>query len=173
VRRRTARLDFFRFLSRIDAKFASETCRARCPDCNGPLHVADFPRKPCGCPAAVRKEYSSRLSFTCGWCDARSTPASMGFLGRRVYVAVMLMLMLLSPAAGCASRTVGELLEVPARSVGRWRRSWQRDFQRTRFWQSVRERFVPHGLPARFPAERCVERISQMLRLICPLSTAP
>ncbi|MGH8299588.1 MAG: hypothetical protein ACRES6_09950 [Steroidobacteraceae bacterium] len=170
--------DFFRFLSRIDAELATETRQARCIECNGPLHVADFPRKPRGCPASVREEYSSRLSFTCGWCDARSTPASVRFLGRRVYVAVMLML--ISPAAGCASRTMGELLEVPVRTVARWRSWWQRDFQRTRFWQSVRERFVPpltseelpQGLLARFRAERGVQRITQMLRFISPLSTA-
>lgn len=172
-------LAFFRFLSGIDAELAAETRQARCPECQGPLHVADFPRKPRGCPAAVREEYSRRLSFTCGWCDGRSTPASVRFLGRRVYVAVMLML--LSPPGGCASRTVRELLEVPARTVWRWRRWWQRDFKRTRFWQSVRERFVPplpgealpHGFLARFQAERCVERMAQMLRFICPLSTAP
>jgi hypothetical protein len=27
----------------------------------------------------VREEYSRRLSFTCGRCDARSTPASVRF----------------------------------------------------------------------------------------------
>jgi hypothetical protein len=171
-------LAFFRFLSRIDAELAAETRQARCLDCKGPLHVADFPRKPRGCPAAVREEYSRRLSFTCGWCDARSTPASVRFLGRRVYVAVMLMLV--SPPTSSVSRTVGNLLEVPARTVGRWRTWWERDFQRTRFWQSVRERFVPslpggelpHGLLARFQAERSVDRIAQMLRFISPLSTA-
>jgi hypothetical protein len=170
-------LAFFRFLSGIDTEFAAQTRQARCPECKGPLHVADFPRKPRGCPAAVREEYSQRLSFTCGWCDARSTPTSVRFLSRRVYVAVLLMLV--SPAGGSASRAVEELLEVPARTVRRWRAWWQRDFQRTRFWQSVRERFVPplsseelpHGLLARFQAPSCLERMAQALCFLSPLSS--
>lgn len=50
---------FFRFLSHIDAELAEKTCQGRCHRCGGPLHVADFPRKPRGCPAAVREEYSA------------------------------------------------------------------------------------------------------------------
>jgi hypothetical protein len=83
---------FFRFLSRIDQEFAAETRAGRCPGCTGPLHVADYPRKPRGCPAAVREEYSRRLSFTCGRCDARSTSQSVRFAGRRVYLTLVLML---------------------------------------------------------------------------------
>jgi len=168
---------FFRFLSHIDAELAGETRQGRCPECGGPLHVADFPRKPRGCPAAVREEYSWRLSFTCGWCDARKTPASVRFLGRRVYVAVMLMLF--SPPAAFLSREIAELLAVPARTVKRWRSWWQRDFQQTAFWQSVRERFIapvaaealPQSLLARFQGPTCHERLVQVLRLLSPLSS--
>jgi hypothetical protein len=56
---------FFRFLSKIDREFAAATRAERCAGCGGPLHVSDYPRKPRGCPAAVREEYSQRLSFTC------------------------------------------------------------------------------------------------------------
>lgn len=49
---------------RIDQELAAETRRAGCPHCAGALHIADFPRKPRGCPAAVITEYSSRFSFT-------------------------------------------------------------------------------------------------------------
>ncbi len=60
---------FFRFLLRIDEEWAAEARRTGCRRCGGPLHVADFPRKPRGCPPAVVEEYSWRFSFTCGrWC---------------------------------------------------------------------------------------------------------
>ena len=49
----------FRFLSRIDAELAAEARKGRCPRCTGPLHVADYPRKPRGCPVAVRAEYAT------------------------------------------------------------------------------------------------------------------
>jgi hypothetical protein len=171
---------FFRLLTRIDAEFAAETKQRRCPkpECAGPLHVGDFPRKPRGCPASVREEYSRRLSFTCGRCNARTTPESVRFFGRRVYVAVALML--LSPPEGCAAEALEELLSVCGRTVKRWRTWWQRDFQRTAFWQSVRERFMPpvpaevlpQGLLARFQGPTCSERVEQLLRFVCPLSTA-
>lgn len=169
---------FFRLLTRIDAEFAAQTRQGRCRECAGPLHVADFPRKPRGCPASVREEYSWRLSFICGWCDARSTPASVRFLGRRLYVAMALMLV--SPAASSTAGALAEQLSVPARTVRRWCSWWQKDFQRTAFWQSVRERFVPRvpaeALPqslfARFQGPTCRERLIQLLRFVCPLSTA-
>ena len=171
---------FFRLLTRIDAEFAAEAKQGRCPkpECAGPLHVADFPRKPRGCPASVREEYSRRLSFTCGRCDARTTPESVRFFGRRVYVAVALML--LSSSGGCAAEALEELLSVSARTVKRWRTWWQRDFQRTAFWQSVRERFMPpvpaEGLPQslleRFQGATCQERLEELLRFVRPLSSA-
>lgn len=169
---------FFRLLTHIDAEYADETRQGRCRECGGPLHVADFPRKPRGCPASVRDEYSWRLSFTCGWCDGRATPPSVRFFARRVYVA--LALMLVSPPGGCAAGALEELLSVSARTVKRWRNWWQKDFQRTAFWQSVRERFMP-PLPAddlpqslleRFQGPTCHERLEELLRFVCPLSTA-
>lgn len=169
---------FFRLLTQIDAEFAMEARHDRCSKCAGPLHVGDFPRKPRGCPASVRDEYSRRLSFTCGWCDSRTTPASVRFLGRRVYVAVALMLM--SSPAGSVARALAEEFSLPARTLKRWRIWWQRDFQRTSFWQSVRERFVPQvaaealpqSLLERFQGPTCHERLEQLLRFVSPLSTA-
>lgn len=55
---------FFRFLTQIDAQLAAEARQRRCPECAGPLHVADFPRKPRGCPDSVREEYSSRFGVS-------------------------------------------------------------------------------------------------------------
>jgi hypothetical protein len=65
------------------------------------------------------EEYSSRFSFTCGRCEKRATPASVRFLGRRVYLAVVLMLV--SPRGGAAGRALCELLTIPQRTLGRWR----------------------------------------------------
>jgi hypothetical protein len=171
-------LAFFRLLTRIDAEYAEQTRRDRCPRCKGPLHVSDYPRKPRGCPEAVRQEYSSRLSFTCGRCEKRTTPASVRFFGRRVYVA--LALILVAPPGRCAAGAIEGLPAVSARTVKRWRRWWQRDFQRTAFWRSVRAHVMPpvaaEALPCslreRFQGPSDRERLEQLLRFICPLSTA-
>jgi len=168
---------FFHFLTRIDAEFASATRLGRCPGCEGPLHVADYPRKPRGCPAAVREDYSWRLSFTCGRCDARSTSPSVRFAGRRVYLAVVLMLT--SPPGGASGQALCDLLSIPIRTLKRWRTWWREDFPRSSFWQSVRERFMPPvtitqlppSLLERFDAGDMRERLMQVLRFTAPLST--
>jgi hypothetical protein len=168
---------FFHFLTRIDEEFAAVARLGRCCGCAGPLHVADFPRKPRGCPAAVREEYSWRLSFTCGQCDARATSPSVRFAGRRVYLAVVLMLS--SPPGGCSARALCEALSIPARTLKRWQRWWREDFPSTPFWQSVRERFMtpvriselPQSLLERFEAEAMADQLAQALRFMTPLST--
>jgi len=45
---------FVRFLNRIDEELAAAARLGGCRFCEGPLHVADYPRKPRGCPAAVQ-----------------------------------------------------------------------------------------------------------------------
>jgi len=168
---------FFRLLTHIDTESAAETRKGRCPRCQGPLHVSDYPRKPRGCPPSVVEEYSERLSFTCGWCEKRATPASVRFLARRVYVA--LALMLISGSGGCAACAVRQHLKVSVRTVKRWRTWWQRDFQRTAFWRSVCERFaspvpaevLPQSLLERFQGPSCQERLEGLLRFVRPLST--
>ena len=170
---------FFHFLTRIDEEFAAATRLGRCPGCEGPLHVADYPRKPRGCPAAVREDYSWRLSFTCGRCDGRATSPSVRFAGRRVYLAVMLMLS--SPPGGTSGQGLCELFSIPARTLKRWRRWWQEDFPLSSFWQSVRERFMPpvrivrlpQSLLERFDAGVMADRLGQVLRFVAPLSTRP
>ena len=168
---------FFHFLTRIDEEFAAVTRLGRCPGCEGPLHVADYPRKPRGCPAAVREDYSWRLSFTCGRCDGRATSPSVRFAGRRVYLAVVLMLS--SPPGSSSGQALCDLLSIPARTLKRWRTWWRKDFPSTPFWQSMRERFMPpvvtEGLPPslleRFDAGEKRDRLAAVLRFVAPLTT--
>jgi hypothetical protein len=168
---------FFRFLQRIDEEFAAEIRLGRCRRCGGALHRADYPRKPRGCPASVIEDYSSRYSFTCGRCEKRATPASVRFLGRRVYLAVVLMLV--SPRGGAQGRSLCELFTIPERTLERWRAWWTQDFARTPFWQSKRERLsvpveiarLPQSLLERFDAATEIDRMMQLLRFVSPLST--
>jgi hypothetical protein len=168
---------FFRFLLRIDEELAAETRRAACPHCGSALHTARYPRKPRGCPASVVEEYSWRFSFTCARCKARSTSPSVRFLGRRVYVAVVLMLF--SPPGHSQGRELCELLDIRVRTLKRWRRWWREDFPRTPFWQSVRNRFMPpvaitnlpQSLMERFEGSRPADRLPPLLRFLAPLST--
>lgn len=167
---------FFRFLTRIDVELAAETRHTGCQHCVGRLHVADFPRKPRGCPAAVVEEYSRRLSFTCGRCDLRATPPSVRFLDRRIYVAAVLMLS--SPPDSASARYLSRELSVSRRTLLRWRQWWTQEFPRTRLWRSLRSRFMPpvvlpqlpQSLLDRFSSKAPTDRLAQALRLLSPLS---
>jgi hypothetical protein len=169
---------FFRFLSQIDAELAAETRGAGCQHCSGRLHTADFPRKPRGCPVAVIEEYSWRLSFTCGRCDSRATPPSVRFLGRRVYVAVVLMLS--SPPNSTSARQLQLLVGASGRTVLRWRRWWTQEFTHTRLWRSLRSRLIPPITPAQLPqglldrmrSKVPTTRLAQVLHLLSPLSVS-
>ena len=125
----------------------------------------------------VREDYSWRLSFTCGRCDGRATSPSVRFAGRRVYLAVVLMLS--SPPGSSSGQALCDLLSIPARTLKRWRTWWRKDFPATPFWQSMRERFMPpmtitrlpHSLLERFDAGELKDRLALVLRFIAPLST--
>lgn len=168
--------DFFLLLLRIDEELAAETRGAGC-GCGGVLHSARYPRKPRGCPVQVREDYSWRFGFCCARCDQRATPASVRFLGRRVYVAVALTLV--SPRGGSAARELCERLAIPVRTLNRWRSWWRCDFLRSPFWQSMRERFsppvavprLPQSLLERFDAGTAADRLQRLLRFLAPLST--
>lgn len=167
---------FFRFLTRLDEELAAATRLQGCRACGGPLHVANFPRKPRGCPPAAREEYSRRLSFTCGRCDLRATSPSVRFAGRRVYLAVVLMLV--SPAGSASAQALCGQLHIAAVTLKRWRTWWCETFPSTRFWQSVCERFMPpvpiselpQSLLARLETSAMADRLAQALRFIAPLS---
>jgi hypothetical protein len=125
----------------------------------------------------VREEYSRRLSFTCGRCDVRATSPSVRFAGRRVYLALVLMLR--SPPGSASGQELCDVLSIPARTLKRWRTWWREDFPATPFWQSMRERFMPpvvteslpQSLLERFEGESMSDRLAQALRWIGPPST--
>jgi hypothetical protein len=123
------------------------------------------------------EEYSRRFSFTCARCEKRATPPSVRFLGRRVYVAVVLMLV--SPRGGPQAEALLELLSLPIRTLDRWRAWWSREFVQTPFWRSRRERFaepliaarLPESLSEVFGGQSAADRMAQLLRFLAPLST--
>jgi hypothetical protein len=65
-----------------------------CAMCSGRLHSASFPRKPRGRPCRLGPEHDQRFSFCCAadGCRSRATPPSLRFLGRKVYLAAIVVL---------------------------------------------------------------------------------
>ena len=132
---------FFRLLLRIDIELAAQTRAGGCP-CGGVLHRADYPRKPRACPDKVRADYESRFSFCCGLCRKRSTSVSVRFFGRRVYLGLAVVLMSARRTEATLAPLSG-ILEIPVRTIQRWRRWWVEQFPLTPLWQAACARFMP------------------------------
>lgn len=137
---------FWAFLFRIDQDLAEESRAERCPACGCHLHGANYPRKPRG-PRGLPAEYRYRLSFCCArdGCRKRVTPPSVRFLGRKVYLGAVVILVS-AMRQGPTPRRIRELTElfgVSRRTIYRWRDFWNEHFPKTTFWQLARARLVP------------------------------
>lgn len=162
---------FWGALRSADERIAEETRALGCRRCGGPLHRADYPRKPRGIPGEVEEAYSRRRSFCCGHCRRRATPPSVRFLGRKVYVGERVI---------AASVAWDEQLAagVPRRTVRRWLVWWRKVVPATDFWQTMRALFrrpvaeaqLPRALVERYgiPGSDSFECV---LRFVSPLST--
>lgn len=170
----------YSFLLLIDQDLAAQAQSAGCA-CGGVLHSARYPRKPRGAPRRLLDQYQSRLSFCCAACRRRTTPESVRYLGRRVYLAAVVVLMSVM-CAGITGKRVAQLsglFAVPLRTLERWRRWWLEAFVATDFWRAAGGRLVPPVDPAllpaslfsRFSGEDLPARLIQALRFITPLST--
>ena len=144
---------FLTLLLRIDCEFAAQ-CRADGCPCGGNLHRADYPRKPRGCPRSMRAEYSSRLSFCCAACRKRATSLSVRFLGRRVYLALAVVLVSGSRTASTPTGArLGAELGVARQTLQRWQAWWTEQFPLTPLWRATCARFMPPVLEAQLPGE--------------------
>lgn len=170
----------YSFLLCIDQDLATAARVAGCT-CGGVLHTASYPRKPRGAAIALGEDYRWRWSFCCAECRCRSTPASVRFLGRRVYLGVVVVL-LSAMCAGITERRASQLAQsfgVPRRTLERWREWWLNGFVHSAFWTAAQARFMPVveqlTLPAslleRFVGETLRARLLVLLQFLRPLTT--
>jgi len=172
-------LNFFRWLLRIDQELALERRGVGCA-CGGVLHVDDYPRKPRGCPVEMRADFSWRFGFCCNRCRTRATPPSVRFLGRRVYLALAVVLMSTprpGPTPTAAAAHAATVLEVPVRTLQRWRQWWQERLPLSAFWQIAGARFMPPVLATELPGAllarfvgTAAEALLRLLVFLSPLT---
>ena len=174
---------FHQLLLQFDADLAASTRADGCPCCAGVLHSACYWRKPRGAPRGLPPQYSQRASFCCAvdGCRKRATPPSLRFLGRKVYLAAMVVL-ISALRCGLTPKRVNRLAQsvsVPRRTLERWRCWWREVFAGSAFWKAASARFMPpvnsEVLPAslleRFSALDPQGRLIALLRFLSPVST--
>ena len=165
-----ADIRFHDFLLDCDHDLATERQHQCCANCGARLDVSHFKRKPRGRPLKLGPEHDQRFSFCCRrqGCRSRATPPSLRFLGRRVYVAAIVVLIAILQSGASASRLerLGEIVPVPPRTIARWRRWWSDTFTATPFWQTARARLMPPVEHARLPAS-LLERFVVMPEACC------
>jgi len=154
---------------------------ARCWLCGGALHSASYDRKPRGCPAGLGQEYAERFSFCCAvdGCRKRTTPESLRFLGRKVYLATVVTL-ISAMLLGTTPARLARLSMVPGidrRTLARWRAWWRSTFSDGPFAAVAKAALVPPldiaGLPVslldRF-AGGLDQKLIALLRFLGPLT---
>ena len=143
---------FFKLLRQIDDELAQQARAGGC-SCGGVLHQANYPRKPRGCPSEMRAQHESRLSFCCATCRKRCTSMSVRFLGRRVYLGLVVVLASVRRDGQTpVTARLSQMLEVPLRTLQRWRQWWCELFPLTTLWQAMCARFMPAVVIALLPA---------------------
>jgi hypothetical protein len=172
----------FAALVEIDAICATRVKEAGCADCGGPLDRADYERKPRGDLGAAAGAYTKRTSFCCRLegCRHRATPPSLRFLGRKVYVAV---LVVVASVIGRRIEIVGRgaprhVEGVPVRTVRRWLAWWSIAFALSAFWMEAKGMFATPVEEAALPGS-LLERLgrpnattlTRLLVFIAPITT--
>lgn len=145
-------INFFHLLDAEDARVVAAVKAAGCPDCGGRLDQANYPRKPRGGDVGAAGEmFERRRSLCCArdGCRHRRTPPSLVFLGRRVYLAITVVMTTWRAAA---------VTSPPRRTVGRWR-AWCAALRETSWWVETRGRLWPPVEPAEILPTAIIERL--------------
>jgi len=169
------------FLFEIDQDLAKKTKAARCRFCGAALHVANYRRKPRGAQAEQLINCRRRFSFTCYKCQLRTTPPSVRFLGRKVYLGVVVIILTamrqgLSPRG---EKTLRQSLGVDRKTVAEWQKWWVESFQPSDFGQEARRQLFssisvdaepPLSILKALSAIDSMENFCQALRFLSPAS---
>lgn len=166
----------FEALLAIDHDLATTAQADRCLRCGGRLDHSDYPRKPRGGPATLAAAYEKRTSFCCDDCRKRLTPVSVRFLGRKVYLGVVVLLACVLRQGPTPWRVVRlrDRLGVSADTLARWHHWWRDAFVHTPFWKTARARFAPAidegGLPRNLVERFSGDDLAQVVATLCFLS---
>ncbi len=164
----------FKLLEKIDDDLAEKAQGEGCEHCGEEkLHRGDYKREPRGGPG-----WDKRRSFICArdGCRKRKTPPSVRFLGRSVYVGVVVVLVG-AMMHGLSPKRVERLrqeLGIDEKTLKRWREWWLKNFVQSGFWKVAKARFMPgldeKNMPLSLVMNFGAKRRDGMLKLLAFLS---
>ncbi|MGH7644466.1 MAG: hypothetical protein ACREMR_02670 [Gemmatimonadales bacterium] len=173
----------YAFLWECDRDLATAARAGGCAVCGGRVDSARYPRKPRGGPTDLGPAFDTRESFCCAkdGCRKRLTPPSLRFLGRKVYLGAVVVLVSAMRHGATPPRVarLRELVGASPRTLARWRRWWREAFASSRFWRAAAGRFgtpiarerLPWSLLERFAGD-ARDRLVATLRFLGPITTA-
>lgn len=136
----------FAALAEMDWMIARAVAAEGCPSCGGPLHQGNYQRKPRGgAIAGAGEAFTLRHSLCCGreGCRKRALPPSLRFLGRRVYLEIVVVMASALAQAAASLRKAREATQVPERTLRRWNSWWTHVLPLESWWEVLRARLVP------------------------------
>lgn len=154
--------EFFETQEAVDLAILKRVAAAGCRLCGGRLDRGDYPRKPRGgAIGAAAEGPTRRFSLCCReeGCRKRSTPPSVRFLGRRVYVGAVVLVASVIALVSMKAAEAGRRTGIVPRTLRRWGAWWQGSFTKTAAFVEIASRLVPAPARSRFPAS-ILERLS-------------
>ncbi len=172
---------FYELLLGFDRQIADAVHADRCPKCGAALHWGSYERKPRGVPAGLGPEHRRRFSLCCAadGCRKRETPGSLRFLGRKVFLGAMVVLIsaMQSGLNRARMKRLKEQVGVSRRTVLRWRDWWRTVFAASPFWRAHRA-LAPAANTADLPASllqsfagAVEQQLISLLRFLAPVTT--
>jgi hypothetical protein len=173
--------EFFERLTAVDAEITASVAASACSRCGGPLHVGNYTRKPRGGLLALAGEtFTLRFSLCCGreGCRRRTTPPSVRFLGRRVYVGAVVILASVVALAAATAAAARRVTGVPPRTTRRWVQWWREGFPETAVFAELSGRLVPSVARGDLPTSMLVRmpgepeaQVRSLLEWLAPLTS--
>jgi len=135
--------NLFFHLYTLDKLVAQECQKNPCPHCGGPLHFANYPRKPRGEPCDLPKEYYTRFSLCCGkrGCRLRFMPLSCRFMGRKIYWFPVIVCVLSDTQRldlNSNALNFPKHLQISRNTLSRWSLFFREEFPSSPQWQGIR-----------------------------------
>jgi len=174
---------FYSFQLQIDHDIANQVRQNHCHYCGDVLHRADYPRKPRGLRKMITEDYKLRFSFCCArdGCRRRNTPGSIRFLGPKVYLGFIIVLVtaLEHGLSNKRRQYLIEQLDISPQTFYRWKKWWIKTFSCSRCWKERRGSFIPPLETQQFPGailgrlsgQDLIQRLYQFLQLLLPITS--